>query len=316
MSSVGDGDSDSDSKESTTCKAFHRFPDLPVEIRLRIWGLCCFTTIRNIALEIDIVDSEVLNFSHGFQHPLLYKYHSGTSHPSILQTSREARDEALKYYDLSFGVEYVYELANYTYSAPPHIYINWANDRLVILRPCQFWDICDHTNVYQFPINAVPLFTELLTTKKLKRLAYNCLQETEDAVAAHDDLHSLDPGEGDENLDLIYPERSSIDEVIFFEFNAEEERNWKDSDITGLPRTSLRVFVGAVDIKFLELSWEGVPHETYYPATWLSQILENRRAEGGVETMPEMRLAYVVINDEPAEPQNLGPLEENRPYII
>jgi hypothetical protein len=309
-------DSDSDSEQSATCKTLHRFSDLPVEIRLNIWEIYCLSTIRNIALEVDVVHPEVPSNPQDTRvYPVIYKYHSGTSHPPILHVCREARAEGLKYYDLSFGVTFVHELSNYKYFAPPRIYINWAIDRLVILRPYQFWCLHNYTHRYtSSPHDGITMFKELLTTKKLKRLAYNCLQESEGVLADH--IDEFDPDAGDEHLDLIYPERSSIDEVIFFEFKADEENVFGHYHMPGLSGSSLPVFMGAVDIKFLELSWEGVPQETYYPATWLSEILENRKTPGGVENMPEMRLAYVVINDEPAEPQNLGPLEENRVYII
>jgi hypothetical protein len=67
---------------------FHHFPDLPVELRLKIWQAACTSRILPVTYSID-----------------LDKFSCTTKPPHLLSVSHEARNETLRHYPLYFGTK-------------------------------------------------------------------------------------------------------------------------------------------------------------------------------------------------------------------
>src|SRR6187402_1059733 len=91
-----------DTPPAITSTSFTRFPDLPTELRLKIWGFA-WQAQRVVELQYCIVDRQFFSFQHL---------------PAVLHTSRESREAGLQYYHLSFGTD----------RHPPGTYFNAAND--------------------------------------------------------------------------------------------------------------------------------------------------------------------------------------------
>ncbi|KAH8778117.1 hypothetical protein BGZ57DRAFT_884302 [Hyaloscypha finlandica] len=85
---------------------FTKFPELPTEIRLKIWGYAA-TTQRLLELQYCIADRKFFSFQ---------------KLPAILHTSQESRDVGLCYYHLSFGTD----------KHPPGTYFNAVDDILYL----------------------------------------------------------------------------------------------------------------------------------------------------------------------------------------
>jgi hypothetical protein len=115
---------------------FTIFPELPIEIRLKVYGHACYQP-RNITLNTEFVHQEVNNTIFYTQ-----RYFSTLTKllpPAILSVSKEARAEALNHYELAFqrttsmgvdGENHVYKF--------PGFWINWECDRIV---PRGFYNI-------------------------------------------------------------------------------------------------------------------------------------------------------------------------------
>ncbi|KAE9376889.1 hypothetical protein N431DRAFT_332142 [Stipitochalara longipes BDJ] len=86
----------------TPMSKFTKFPELPTELRLKIWGLASKTQ-RLLVLQYCIVDRKFFSFQ---------------KLPPILHTSKESRVVGLCYYHLSFGTD----------KHPPDTYFNSVND--------------------------------------------------------------------------------------------------------------------------------------------------------------------------------------------
>ncbi|KUJ21584.1 uncharacterized protein LY89DRAFT_681048 [Mollisia scopiformis] len=110
--------------------AFTCFPDLPIELRLRIWTWACFHP-RDVHVGVKTVRT-ITPWTNPSPIGLVdYRYYfSRTSCPLILRTTRESRSEALKRYQLDFGIHTSIE--RLTCSIPPRIYVNWEADRICI----------------------------------------------------------------------------------------------------------------------------------------------------------------------------------------
>jgi hypothetical protein len=81
---------------------FTKFPELPTEMRLKIWAYAAKTQ-RLLELQYCIVDRKFFTFQ---------------KLPAILHTSQESRGVGLSYYHLSFGTD----------KHPPDTYFNSDND--------------------------------------------------------------------------------------------------------------------------------------------------------------------------------------------
>ncbi|KFZ09736.1 hypothetical protein V501_05492 [Pseudogymnoascus sp. VKM F-4519 (FW-2642)] len=85
---------------------FVRFPLLPAEIRLKIWGFCLTLPYSPIVHQ---------HFKNVRSTKPTAKYVCFTRHPPLLDTCTESRAEALKYFSLGLG----------TVTSPPRTYINY-----------------------------------------------------------------------------------------------------------------------------------------------------------------------------------------------
>ncbi|CZR60967.1 uncharacterized protein PAC_10863 [Phialocephala subalpina] len=81
---------------------FTKFPELPTELRLKIWAYASDVT-RTLELEYCMVDRKFFTFQHI---------------PSVLHTNRESRGVGLQHYHLSFGTD----------KCPPGTYFNPGKD--------------------------------------------------------------------------------------------------------------------------------------------------------------------------------------------
>jgi 2EXR family len=89
---------------SASISGFTKFPELPTELRLKIWSYAA-TAQRLLELQYCIVDRKFFSFQ---------------KLPAILHTSQESRAVGLCYYHLSFGTD----------KHPPDTYFNAVNDIL------------------------------------------------------------------------------------------------------------------------------------------------------------------------------------------
>lgn len=96
---------------------FTKFPELPTELRLKIWGYAAMTQ-RLLELQYCIVDRKFFSFQRL---------------PAILHTSQESRSVGLCYYHLSFGTD----------KHPPGTYFN-SNDDIVYFGAEQYGDEIDY----------------------------------------------------------------------------------------------------------------------------------------------------------------------------
>ncbi|KAI9644721.1 hypothetical protein NHQ30_006747 [Ciborinia camelliae] len=86
--------------------AFPRFSELPLELRVLIWELAAFQK-RILELNYCIVDEKFANFGPP---------------PAILHTSKESREVALRFYNMSFGTD----------KQPADIYFNPVCDTIYL----------------------------------------------------------------------------------------------------------------------------------------------------------------------------------------
>jgi 2EXR family len=122
---------------STDESAFTRFPDLPIEIRFKVWKLACFVT-RNVDIATGTVGITFGEEDGTAARP--HYYRSRCLPPALLHVCKESRQEGLKYYKLDFGVDYKVPasgrpIPELTVSSPPRIYINWETHRLCVMLP-------------------------------------------------------------------------------------------------------------------------------------------------------------------------------------
>jgi 2EXR family len=116
--------------ERSVRDTFTSFGQLPSELRIKIWSYVCFQP-RNIDIFTDKLG--VIRISDDTYFDAYMFYSHFCSHPAVLHVCREAREEALKHYQLEFGTSYHFSLVDF--STPPRIYVNFACDRLCLLEP-------------------------------------------------------------------------------------------------------------------------------------------------------------------------------------
>lgn len=115
-------------------RIFTKFPDLPVEIRLKIWSQACCIP-RTIDVWTDFVRCEVNNTIFYCQQYLVEL--APLPPPHILAVSREAREEALKSYSLEFLTS-MHCTDEINASMPAKWYVNWECDMFV---PRGYWNL-------------------------------------------------------------------------------------------------------------------------------------------------------------------------------
>jgi hypothetical protein len=115
---------------------FTCFPDLPAELRCKIWKAAAFIP-RNVniwswdfgkKISIPLNDNE--DEAEG-DCLVIWKLCSTSPIPPVLHTSTEARTEALKHYKLDFGTSYKFR--DFTFTTHPRIYFNFEVDRLCLM---------------------------------------------------------------------------------------------------------------------------------------------------------------------------------------
>ncbi|KAL2060723.1 hypothetical protein VTL71DRAFT_9364 [Oculimacula yallundae] len=120
--------------------SFTLFPNLPTEIRLKVWSFAS-NEMRNVDIWArNIYVAPVEDYSATWAPYMLY---STTEIPSVLQVSHESRNEALKCYTLDLGTDFRTHRRFGLFPAveikfPPQIYINWKEDRLCLMHPEDF----------------------------------------------------------------------------------------------------------------------------------------------------------------------------------
>jgi len=110
-----------ESPASFTC-----FKNLPMEIRLQIWKEVSFHP-----RDVDIKMGSPSLMWPGRMHTNLFYCHSACLPPAVLHTSHEARNEALKWYELSFATSLT--TSQFNFSTPSTIYFNWKVGRLCVV---------------------------------------------------------------------------------------------------------------------------------------------------------------------------------------
>lgn len=103
---------------------FHYFPNLPGELRNKIWGYAIDNTVNNVTVRWDWGGE---NRAAEFAYRNGDRLKSRTPPPTLLHVNREARSLMLADggYELAFGTHYMSE-------KDPKIYFNFATDRLFI----------------------------------------------------------------------------------------------------------------------------------------------------------------------------------------
>jgi hypothetical protein len=61
----------------------------------------------------------------------VFYFRSSCLPPAVLHVNTEARYEALKWYEMSFGTSH--STPHFKFSTPPTIYFNWKVDRLCVV---------------------------------------------------------------------------------------------------------------------------------------------------------------------------------------
>jgi hypothetical protein len=122
---------------------FTLFPNLPIELRNKIWEHACFLP-RNLEVKswnygkriaIPTLDT---NEENPWQ---VWIYRSNTVPPAVLSVCLESRTIGLKYYKLDWGTHYAFR--GFTFSTPATIYVNYDSDRIVMTQRFHSRDIED-----------------------------------------------------------------------------------------------------------------------------------------------------------------------------
>jgi hypothetical protein len=153
-----------DSWKETSLKEFTSFPQLPSELRLKIWAHACHHP-RNIDIFLANLGKLRIENENGISDFASYRYYSkySYSHPVVLRVSKESREEALRHYHLSFGTSHVF--SNVSISTPAKLYVNFAADRICLLRPDDLFSAVPGARIKDF--------VELCQKNRLRSLALN-----------------------------------------------------------------------------------------------------------------------------------------------
>lgn len=191
---------DADSRISETGLAsFTYFPKLPLELRLRIWKAVS-SNPRNIDLWLGKIKLGDMMLDENKILAGMPAFTSTSIPPAILQCCQESREEGLKNYRLSFGLDLAFD-GGLRVSMEPRIYINWKVDRVCLMDTLSYKPFWFKT-----------LFN-LLKVSKLGSVAFavDIWWDTEEATPCLSDVYQLfDPDE------WLQPWLSEIPEVILF----------------------------------------------------------------------------------------------------
>lgn len=139
----------SPSPQPSNLDTFHLFPQLPIELRHTIWDeACCVSRVVDL-------ESWPLTGDGGYGgigdalfdsfRQVAFVISTGSGHPPILHTSREARLVGLKHYKLDLGTEYRIDkmvgdqgMVHIDIKVDPRIYLNWNYDTMCILQGSQY----------------------------------------------------------------------------------------------------------------------------------------------------------------------------------
>lgn len=128
---------------AVTLKVFTCFPNLPKELRLKIWRHAAFIP-RDVSLRIGWWNLEKINSGVSNSLPLTPHYFFGMCRPpTILSTCHESRKVGLCHYNLCFGTEVKYEHPQITISQAPNIYLNLDVDTIYFMNTNELYNI-DH----------------------------------------------------------------------------------------------------------------------------------------------------------------------------
>ncbi|KAF6821708.1 hypothetical protein CSOJ01_00211 [Colletotrichum sojae] len=131
----------------TTLTRFHRFPDLPPEIRLKIWGylvvprvvtVCCFERDTRLPSRREAFErrSPAAATSSETQPGTVFN----PTCPVILRVCRESRALGLESYELSFGWKISALLSDTPIARPPRAWFNFALDALYLVGELEAYD--------------------------------------------------------------------------------------------------------------------------------------------------------------------------------
>lgn len=118
---------------------FTCFPDLPLEIRQKTWKHASFFD-RDVVVRFQKVTStssrKISTYMSTRSSTTFYAHQSPTLPPALLHASHEAREEGLRYYQLTFGIQNEYKDGGMkvNLTCEPRIYANFVSDRV--------WPIC------------------------------------------------------------------------------------------------------------------------------------------------------------------------------
>jgi hypothetical protein len=147
---------------SQPLREFSKFPELPVELRLKIWEHVCF-----LGRDIDLIIATLGELEATTGALKCYEFISSNSYPAILITCKQSRAVAMMHYRLSFGTFHKYD--NIRVSTPSSIYVNWECDRICLMWPDDFKSHID-------PAIAAAAFIKICSDNKLRHIALNALQ--------------------------------------------------------------------------------------------------------------------------------------------
>ncbi|KAH8586284.1 hypothetical protein B0O99DRAFT_678881 [Bisporella sp. PMI_857] len=207
--------------EEPQLSQFTCFPELPTELRLKIWGFaaCHPRSIniwssdfgKKIGIPLRANEDDETDF-------VIWKLCSKTAPPTILSVCSESRTEALKYYRLEFGTEF--KFADFTFTTHPRIYVNFEVDRICFLESFDnetsrssknFFNRCLTNGTKYLALNIKSFQNESRTCSYIKPFLMRCLDDKLDS--------SL------EDIILLSPEydRSTLGELEFKPWDAVQE---------------------------------------------------------------------------------------------
>jgi len=190
-------------------KEFACFRELPIELRIKIWGHACSVT-RNV----DIWAKKLMIPGDSFDNDYLYYWYSSCAIPAVLHVSRESRAEGLEHYTPDFATFQAIDMINsilltLSISTPAQVYINWDNDRLCLIEPCSM-DARDMDFEDSMPFQD---FANKCVEKRLRYLAIN--------TSVDPFLSDTEEGKEEKATDLSFssymPKNAMIEEVVLFE---------------------------------------------------------------------------------------------------
>ncbi|CZR64274.1 uncharacterized protein PAC_14172 [Phialocephala subalpina] len=158
-------------KKNKPSSIFTCFPNLPVEIRMKIWKEACFQPrVVDSYLTCPGDEEESHYIWHLFDRDQFLTFVTITARraPAILHTSQEARKIGLENYSLEFGRTGETTVAGdttLTLTTPPKVYINWNSD---IICPTQVLDYVDNEGLGS---NGRQELEALKSYQKMRRLA-------------------------------------------------------------------------------------------------------------------------------------------------